>query len=236
MQEWATKLLALQEIDLQAAKLSQQLVQLPARQKESETLYAAEAKAYADAKQALQTAELTLKKLSSEETEQTRKKREFQQKTTQIKRNEEYKDAMEQLKHFDEAISKLEDQQLELMEKIEAAKVLAASKKKAFDLAEKRVAGVKSDLAMLQENCKKQLEELKARRPAAVAAVDPALLRQYDHLRSNRNANPLLPCAVPVISESCGRCHMKVSPHKSQLASKGEVVYCENCGAILYEE
>ncbi|MBO7741829.1 MAG: hypothetical protein J6S21_04670 [Victivallales bacterium] len=236
MQEWTEKLLKLQELDLSISKLSANLAQIPVKIQESEKLFAAEAVALKQALLNLKHAEAECVRLENEENANAAKKRDFQQKASQIKKNDEYKAALEQLAQFDVTRQALEEEHLEWMDKADAARADVKEKEHSFALAKKRAAGVKADLTDLESRCRQQLEEKRGARPELAAAVETSLLRRYEQLRANRNFSPLQPCVVPVISESCGRCRMRVTPQNCQVVLKGEVVFCEQCGAVLYSE
>ena len=90
MQDWTHKLLALQDIDLQLAKINEQLAQVPQKQKEAEALFQAESQDYEKVRQQVKQAELALKQLDNQIAMQQDKKRDFQSKTILIKNNDEY--------------------------------------------------------------------------------------------------------------------------------------------------
>jgi predicted nucleic acid-binding Zn-ribbon protein len=234
MQEWTEKLLKLQELDLSIAKLTENLAQIPAKIQDAEKLFVSEAAAFKLARQQQLMAEQQCAKLEADAVANAGKKREFQQKTSLIKKNDEYKAALEQLAQFDVNQRKIEEEQLEWMEKVEAAKADVQARERTFNLARKRAASVKDDLMALDGNCRRQLAEYQQQRPQYLQEVDEQLLRRYEQLRANRNFSRVQPCVVPVISESCGRCRMRVTPQLCQKAEKGGIVFCEQCGAILY--
>ena len=236
MQEWAAQLTALQQIDVNLAKLQGQVAQIPERMKHAEALFAEEAAAFRAAKEAAQNAQKTQMRLEAEAGGLVAKRRSFQQKTATIKRNDEYQAAMEQLRQFEAELKRLDDEQLVWMERAEAAQGTLAQKAKALALAEKRAAEVRGDLKQFEENCRRQIAELEARRPEAAAAVPEALLRLYTRLRANRNYRADQPCVVPLLGGACGRCHTVQPPQTRQQVVRGEQVACESCGALLYQE
>jgi predicted nucleic acid-binding Zn-ribbon protein len=130
-----------------------------------------------------------------------------------------------------EAIVKLEDQQLELMEQAEATqKRLSAAGKLAEEakrLADKQLA----DLGGRDENLKKELAALEADRDQLAAAVDESVLPRYERLRKSKGENVVVGVAHGV----CGGCHMKLQ-RQVIVTCQGnqEIVACPNCGRILY--
>ncbi|GAB4453671.1 MAG: zinc ribbon domain-containing protein [Anaerolineae bacterium] len=86
----------------------------------------------------------------------------------------------------------------------------------------------------LQQNStqlKSRLLELKERRPAMVATVDPAILPIYERLRPKKGGRAV----VAVKGGVCQGCGMTPSNNRLQQARAGtELVYCGACGRILY--
>ena len=95
---------------------------------------------------------------------------------------------------------------------------------------------MRGDLKQFEENCRRQVAELEARRPEAAAAVPEALLRTYTRLRANRNHPADQPCVVPLLDGACGRCHTVQPPQCGQQVARGEQIACDSCGALLYQE
>ncbi|MBP1583769.1 MAG: hypothetical protein J6866_07425, partial [Victivallales bacterium] len=229
MQDWAKALVDLQEFDIRAARIEQELSGIPAKQAELENLFSSEQKALDEAQSALKALELNIRSLENEINVNLEKKRTFQSKTILIKNNEEYKAAMLQIEMCDKVISDLEDKQLEAMEAAEKAKAEVAAMKKTRDNARRRADGVNAELQELKANCEAMLAEMKPEREALVKRVEPELLVQYERQRSSRNASRTAPCVVPVMDGKCGRCRMRLTPQHCQNAFAGRKVNCPIC-------
>ena len=236
MQDWAAKLLDVQETDLKIAKIREQLDQIPAKRKEAETLYADEMNALEAARQKLKGLEVAYRQLENESAAVMEKKRNFLAKTSLIKNNDEYRAALIQIEMCDKAVDDIETRQLELMDDVEQARKDADSCRRTVELAKKRAETVKEDLHSLEQQAMARLEALQAERNTRAAAVDPSLLAQYEHLRKGRTTKPTSPCFVPVIDSVCGRCRMIVTAQFCQDVKKGKLVTCQTCGAMLYAE
>lgn len=85
-----------------------------------------------------------------------------------------------------EAISKLEDQQLEFMEQADqVAKDIAAATAEAKN-SKRDVDLLVADLATLELNLKKQIADLEADRARQVAEVDASALNRYERLLKSK--------------------------------------------------
>ena len=149
----------------------------------------------------------------------------------QTKKNEEYRALAHEIEMCKEAIFKIEDQQLELMEKAEeAAKEVAAAAKISADLVKQVETQIKA-LNDREVSLKKQLDELRADHDKLVEAVEEGARSKYDRLRRSKGGTAL----VGIEHGVCGGCHMKL-PTAIILGVQGdqELVSCPNCGRILY--
>src|SRR5438093_8614056 len=231
MLEAIEKLLILQDRDRKISRLRSELANIgPERQ----ALSAKNASSQA----ALDAAKLRIKQIESDrkklELDAESKKQAIERYSLQqfqTKKNEEYRALAHEIEMAREAIVKLEDQQLELMEQAEATqKRLSAAAKLADEakrLAEKQLA----DLGGRDENLKKELAALEADRDQLAAAVDESVLPRYERLRKSKGENVVVGVAHGV----CGGCHMKLQ-RQVMVTCQGnqEIVTCPNCGRILY--
>ena len=92
---------------------------------------------------------------------------------------------------------------------------------------------VQSQLLAEQARLKEQLPVEQTRQAAARRGVPADLLALYDNLRSRRGGR-----AVAWLEGAmCGACRVEVPPTKLQAALYGEeLVYCGNCGRMLWGE
>jgi uncharacterized protein len=149
----------------------------------------------------------------------------------QTRKNEEYRALAHEIDGCKEAIVKIEDREIELMEQGEAAQkeVVRATHNanEARKLADDQVA----QLGTREQNLKKELTELEANREELAGAVDDVARSKYDRLVKNKGENVV----VGVQHGVCGGCHMKLQPQLLVSAqAQQELVTCSNCGRILY--
>lgn len=149
----------------------------------------------------------------------------------QTKKNDEYRALAQEIENCKAAIVKLEDQEIELMEKAEVAqKDLQAATAQANE-AKKHTDGQLKDLAQHEANHKKELTDLESNRKDLAQAVEEGTLQRYERLLKNKGGNVV----VGITHGVCGGCHMKL-PMQSLVDCQQarEVATCPNCGRILY--
>ena len=231
--DWVEQLLKVQEKDLRIGKLQEQVDAVPREKAKVQAMLAAETKALETVKAKVVDEEKRIKTLEIEADSLRAKQRDFESKSTMIKNNEEYRAALHQIEMCKHKISECEEQELELMEDLEAARVALADEKKAHAAAEKRAEQMNKDLDVRAKNCQAQIDKLQAQRDELAVGIPATNLKRYDRVRKNRP--PAQPVLVPVDhSNICGGCHMNLPAQDRVNAARGQSVSCPNCGALVY--
>ncbi|HZV33343.1 MAG TPA: C4-type zinc ribbon domain-containing protein [Verrucomicrobiae bacterium] len=186
----------------------------------------------------LEAAKLRVKQIESErkklELEVEGKKQQIEKYSLQqfqTKKNEEYRALAHEIELCKKDIIKLDDQQIELMEKAELAQKEVQAANQVANEAKKLLDGQVADLKKREENLKKELGELEANRQQLAEAVDEGARSRYERLLKNKGSNVV----VGVQHGVCGGCHMKVPAQLIVSAqAQQEIITCSNCGRILY--
>ena len=149
----------------------------------------------------------------------------------QTRKNEEYRALAQEIEHCKAEITKIEDGEIELMEKAEAAQKEVLRAMADASEAKKDVESQVGDLNKREENFKKELIELQQGRAELAGAVDEVARNRYERLLKSKGDNVI----VGVAHSVCGGCHMKL-PAQILLdcRSQKDIVACSNCGRILY--
>jgi len=231
MQESIEKLLILQDRD---EKIRREQGELARIEPERQML---KAKATA-AQTGLENAKLRIKQIESArkdlELEVEGKKAmisRYANQQLQTRKNEEYRALSHEIETCKEAIFKIENQEIELMEQAEAAQKEALRATQAANDARKLVDEQVAQLDAREQNLKKDLAGLEADRERLAAAVDESARSRYERLLRSKGENVV----VGVQHGVCGGCHMKLPPQLLvSCQGEKELVGCSNCGRILY--
>jgi uncharacterized protein len=149
----------------------------------------------------------------------------------QTRKNDEFQAISHEIERYENEISKLEDQELELM--IEADKVKAE-----LETADKSARATKDSITRqlihLETKSKalgSQQQELETEREALASKIDADLLDQFERLFNSKGDAAI----VAVEHGVCTGCHMKITTATAARVKAGkEIVSCEQCGRILY--
>ena len=231
MMEVIEKLLILQDRDRRLIRLNDELAHVAPERTALQAKATGTQAALDQAKQKVMHIESERKRLELDVDALKQKIDKYSIQQFQTKKNDEFKALGHEIDAAKAAIVKLDDQQIELMEKIEAGqKEVAAAAKLAAD-AKKGVDSQMTDLAAREANLTKELSDLDTTREQLVTGIDEGTLARYERLLKNKGENVVVGIAHGV----CGGCHMKF-PQQIVVSCKQEqeVITCPNCGRILY--
>jgi uncharacterized protein len=225
------KLLILQDRDQRIRRVESELAHI---EPERQTL---KAKVAATQNQ-LESAKLHVRQIESErkrlELEVEAKKQQidrYANQQLQTRKNEEYRALAHEIEICKAEITKIEDQEIELMEQGEQGQKDIARLTREADDAKKLVEEQVGRLGDREQNLRKELAESVSNREELAAAVDTAARARYERLVKSKGANVV----VGVQHGVCGGCHMKLPAQVLVTCQQQqEVVGCTNCGRILY--
>ena len=231
MLEVIEKLIILQDRDRKLIRLREELAHIPAERQQLQTKTAAAQAALDAAKQRGKQIESDRKKLELDADAKKQLIEKYSLQQFQTKKNEEYKALAHEIEMCKEAIFKLEDQQLELMEQAEQAQKQVVAATQSTNEAKRTIDARLADIAGREANLKKELAELEANRQELASAVDESTRSRYERLLKHKGSNVV----VGIQHGVCGGCHMQLS--RSTVVTcqaEQEIVTCTNCGRILY--
>ena len=231
MLETIEKLLILQDRDQKLRRVQSELGHI---EPERQTLKAKAANAQAE----LDRAKLRIKEIESSrkdlELEVETKKQlitKYANQQFQTRKNEEYRALAHEIETCKDAIFKIEDQEIALMEQAETAQKEVARAMQAANETRKLVEDQIALLGAREANLQKELTELSANRDQLAAAVEEHARSRYERLMRSKGEHVV----VGVERGVCGGCHMRLPPQLLVTCqAEKELVACSNCGRILY--
>ena len=224
-------LLILQDRDQKIKLLQSQQKNLPRDKKALEDKLAAARQTLELAKQRVKENEVEKRRLELEVEGKRNAINRFKTQQQATRKNEEYQALTNEIKHFEDEIQTLEDHELEVMERADELKRVNAAADKDFTKAEGIIKEQLSKLEAGASAAVERLRELQADRAKLAGNVPDEVADLYSRLFVKKGDAAV----VPLQTEICGGCHMKV-PTQTVADVRGEqkIAQCPQCGRILY--
>jgi predicted nucleic acid-binding Zn-ribbon protein len=208
-----------------------ELETIPLEQRRIEQLVASKSDAFEQARQRFRDLEVQKKRLELEAQSRRDAIVKYKAQQFQTRKNEEFQAIGQEIHRFEKEIERIEDAEIELMEEAEKISGHVAQAEQELAAAKRQGQQQEADLKRKQQTLEELLRETGSEREKLSQGVDPDLLFRYSRLFATKGGNAV----VPIEHEFCMGCHMKNTTtlvHRVKLGR--EVVYCEQCGRILY--
>lgn len=226
-----SKLITLQDIDVEIKQIREEIDNLPQRQQELENRFAASVKEYLDLKQQFEDAQSEKIRIETELENEQERHQKFKTDLMKATNEREYTTAVREIDVTRKNISLMETEILKLMEKIEKSESLVGEKTPEM---ESRRVEVDKQLAEWAESSKRnqtRLEELSSKRVPLLAELSPGARSDFERLSKMRTGLAL----AEARNYSCMGCRMTIRPQVFNDIRRAEtIITCESCGRILF--
>ena len=225
-------LVQVQQIEIETGQLRAYLKNVPARIRDLEQELEAFVRSVEEDEAVIEEFNKQYRVLESDVQLNLTKIQKSQQKLREVKTNKEYQSSLKEIDDMKAVNSKLEDEMLELLEKIEAAENAIKDRKLHYDriVAEsnQEKASIQNDAAQREKN----LVELESKRDAVAAGLEAGLLQIFDQVKA-KQANQV---AIAAVQDAvCQGCNMNIPPQVyNELQRYDSLRYCPSCTRIIY--
>jgi predicted nucleic acid-binding Zn-ribbon protein len=227
MLEIIEKLLVLQDRDRKIHRAQQELAQIAPERESLRNLTSSTQRQLEAARNRVKQIESERKQRDLEVEAKKSQIEKYANQQLQTRKNEEYKTLAHEIEMAKEAIFKIEDVEIVLMEQAEAVQkeVVRATVEanEAKKLADSQIA----ELAQREENFKKELAALQSGRAELASAVDEVARNRYERILKSKGDNAV----VGIDHGVCGGCHMKLQQQLIvSCQAQKEIVTCSSFG------
>lgn len=225
-------LLVLQERDLRAETLRQQLQTLPLERSRTESKITSELARKAESEASLKSLEVRRKETEGRIAAAEDQILKYKTQQLQVKKNEEYTALEHEIARQRSLISEAEDATLSMLEEIDKASQALAQLRAAVAeevrLQREHLALLDRQKVQVESEITAALESLESARQSA----DAEALKVYTMVRTGVKRGPWV---VPLEHGKCSGCHLKVSSDTEAAVRKPHgLVRCGQCGRIIY--
>ena len=149
-----------------------------------------------------------------------------------VKTNKEYQSSLKEIDDLKDKNSKLEDDMIEFLDRIEEAENALKAKMAEYSELQTRLNIEKETIQKETEEGKLQLENLDTEWKTVCAGIDAELLATYNKVKSNQS-NAI--GSVAVTDAVCQGCHMNIPPQMYNELQRGDSLKrCPICQRIIY--
>lgn len=145
--------------------------------------------------------------------------------------NKEYQAILKEIEEIKKADSRIEDDTLACLEKIDTAETEVQEKEEEFLAEEIEVKQQKAVFESDADSERRSLDELLAKRDEVAAKIDSELIKQYEFIKSYARDVAI----VQVKDSICMGCNMNIPPQMyNELHRENELRTCPHCHRMLY--
>lgn len=230
MREDVSKLIQIQKVQSEIARLEAEVAQLPKQMAAIEAKLAGAKQSVADAEARIKKGEHDRRERESEIKDWNAKIIKLREQSSSVKTNEQYRALLDEIAYAEKEIANCEEKILVSMEEADGLKkeLAAAQTELKADAAE--VEQEKEHARSVTAKDEAELAKLRAKRDGFRSQLDENMVITFDRIVAKRGS-----AMAEVIEGNCSACHVSIRPQRlNDLLNDAEFITCDSCGRILF--
>jgi predicted nucleic acid-binding Zn-ribbon protein len=230
--EMIDTLVKIQEIDIETEKLKARLREVPVRISTLEQQLEAFIRRIENDENEVVDFNKQYRNYESDLQLNLNKIKKSEEKLRSVKTNKEYQSSLKEIDDLKAIRSKIEDEMLEFLEKIETAEKALQDRRQQYKEITDDTTQQKASIQLESEQIEKRLAELESNRNAIAAELDDDLIALFNRVKAKQVDGVAI---AEVKNAVCLGCNMNIPPQVyNELQRRDSLKYCPSCERIIY--